>query len=215
MLDVLILAVIAGFIFTKLFKTLGKVEDGDETRTNEIIKNFKKRQSGEDNAEAEINIASAFEASMSQKVRDTFDKARKIDPKFNAEKFLNGAKQAFEVIVKAYVGGDKPTLQQLLSRDVFSSFAREIERRNEAKEVHENTLIRFKECEITDAELNGNILTISVKFISEQINLIKDHLGNIITGDPSKIQTIQDAWIFAKHLKGNTSIWELVETKII
>lgn len=213
MLDILILAIIAGFIFTKLFKTLGKVEDGDEVRANDILKNIKLATSKEETAEADINIATAFEASLPQKVRDVFDQARNIKSDFNAEKFLKGAKRAFEIIVKSYMEGDKSGLQKLLSREVYNSFAKEIDRRNDANEVHESTLVRFKECNIIDTELNNNILTITVKFISEQINLVKDQLGNIISGDASKIQVVQDTWVFAKHLKANTSIWELVETK--
>ncbi len=215
MLDILILAIITGFIFSKLFKTLGKVEENDEMKTQEIIKNFKMRQNKNNTDEVDINIASAFEASLPQKVRDTFDQARRINQIFNAEKFIIGAKRAFETIVKAFGEGDKATLKLLVNRDVFNSFVKEIDRRHEAKEVHENILVRIKECEIIDAELNNNILSISVKFVTEQINLIKDSLGNIISGDPSKIITVQDSWVFVKHLKTNDSIWELVETKNI
>jgi predicted lipid-binding transport protein (Tim44 family) len=211
MLDIIIFAIIAGFILTKLFKSLGKVEEDDDAPTQAIIHRMRQRQ--RDNDSADINIASAFEASLPQKVRDVFDQARKINHDFNPETFLKGSKSAFEMIVKAFSKGDKATLKSLLNKEVFSSFANEIDRRNEMKEMHETTIVGIKSCEIIDAELNNNILTISVKFASEQINLIKDHLGNVIIGNASKIDSLHDIWTFAKHLKTSNTIWELIETK--
>jgi predicted lipid-binding transport protein (Tim44 family) len=214
MLDIFIFAIIAGFILTRLFKTLGRVEEGEDNSTQAMIHRFKKRERETETSEyPDIEIASAFEASLPPTVRSIFDEARSINNAFNAEQFVMGAKRAFEIIVKAFTTNDKKTLKSLLSSSVFERFSKVIDQRIDSKELHENTIVRIKDAEILDANLNNNILSITVKFTSEQINVVKDHLGNVLRGDGAKMGVVEDIWVFAKHLKTNSKVWELVETK--
>lgn len=137
---------------------------------------------------------------------------RRADPSFDPDRFLDGAKMAFEMIVNAFAKGDEKTLEPLLARDVFDSFAADIRRRRETGETRETTLVGIRSATIREARLEGREARVGVLIVSEQINVVRDRAGTILDGDPKTAETVSDLWTFARDTRSRDPDWQLVET---
>lgn len=138
---------------------------------------------------------------------------RAADPSFDPQGFLAGGRAAFEMIVGAFAAGDAAALKPLLSDEVFENFNGAIKSRAKAKETLETTLVGISSAEIIEAELQGRNALVTVKFVSEQINVTKDAEGRIVDGDPSTVATITDIWTFARNTRARDPNWTLVATR--
>jgi predicted lipid-binding transport protein (Tim44 family) len=138
---------------------------------------------------------------------------RSADPSFEPQGFLSGARAAFEMIIGAFAAGDAAALKPLLSDEVFDNFNGAIKARAKAKETLSTTLVGISSAEIIEAELQGRIAYVTVKFVSEQINVTKDADGQVIDGDPAAIATITDIWTFSRNTRSRDPNWTLVATR--
>ena len=135
-------------------------------------------------------------------------------PGFEKEHFLNGAKRAFEIIVTAFAKGDIQTLEMLVSKNLYKKFQEILAAREAEGITSENDFIGFDEAEIISASISkNNVAKIVVKFISEQVNILKNRVGEVIEGDENFIQNITDVWTFEKNLTSASPNWLLVSTK--
>jgi len=137
---------------------------------------------------------------------------RSADHGFDEASFLAGARGAFEIIVNAFAKGDTASLQPLLNESVFASFSDAIRARNEARETHETNLLAIKAIEIADAALEGTTATITVRFVSDQINVSRGADGAVIDGNPDQVEEKTDLWTFARSLRARDPNWTLVAT---
>jgi len=135
------------------------------------------------------------------------------DPSFDPDQFVDGARQAFEMIVTAYAEGDGRTLKQLLSKDVYESFAAAIREREKAGERMEDTLYGIDEASVVDAGMDGNTASVTVKFVSQQVNVTYDSEGRVVAGDPNEVASVTDIWTFQRNVKSRDPNWELAETR--
>ena len=213
--DIIILLLVVVFIFLRLKSVLGTRPNGESTRLSEesaakifdiIIK------------EAEKNKQKAASTSP-QESKDIGNLAEpqktlaKI-PNFEENNFLTGAKRAFEIILTAFSKADLETLEMLVNKTIYNKFKEIIEKRKAEGITSELDFIGFDKAEIVDAKISkNNIAKISVEFVSEQVNLLKDKDGNIIEGDEQYIQTITDRWTFEKSVTSTNPNWILVSTK--
>ncbi len=140
-------------------------------------------------------------------------KIKVFDPEFDIDDFLAGAKAAFELIVSAFAAGDSETLRPLLSGDVYGNFAGAIEERARADEQMETTVVGFKGAEVIEADLEGRDAVVTVKFVSEQINVTRDRDGTVTGGDPERIVTVTDIWTFQRSTRSSDPNWSLVATR--
>jgi predicted lipid-binding transport protein (Tim44 family) len=134
------------------------------------------------------------------------------DRGFDDMGFLAGARGAFEIIVNAFAKGDTASLQPLLSEPVFASFSDAIRARDAAHETHETNLLAVKAIEIADAALEGTTATVTVKFVSDQINVTRGPDGAVIDGNPDQVEEKTDLWSFARSLRARDPNWTLVAT---
>lgn len=134
------------------------------------------------------------------------------DPDFDPDGFVDGARQAFEMIVQAFAEGEGKTLKQLLSKEVYENFAGAIREREKAGQRMEDTLYGIDSAEIVAAGMQGSIASVTVKFVSQQINVTYDNEGRVIAGDPSEVVTVTDIWTFQRDVKSRDPNWELAET---
>jgi predicted lipid-binding transport protein (Tim44 family) len=141
------------------------------------------------------------------------DPIRAADRDFTPEGFLAGARAAFEMIVTAYAAGDTGTLRPLLSDDVYDKFSGAIAARAKAKETLQTTLVGITSADILGAELRGRDADVTVKFVSEQINVTRDAEARVIEGDPSMVTTVTDIWTFSRNLRSRDPNWTLVATR--
>jgi predicted lipid-binding transport protein (Tim44 family) len=136
----------------------------------------------------------------------------KVDSSFSPEAFKSGAAAAFEMIVGAFAKGDEATLRPLLSDEVFENFSRAIRSRKEAGEVCESELVTLSEIDLVDAGMDGRTARVTVRFVSQQIIVIKDAAGKVVEGDPSRTTQIIDLWGFARDTRSRSPNWLLVVT---
>lgn len=140
-------------------------------------------------------------------------KLEAVDRSFDVQKFLRGARGAFEIIVNAFAAGDAAALKPLLNDEVYRSFADAIAQRQTAKETLETTLVAVKNCELVDADLEGATATVTVKIVSDQVNVTRGADGAVVDGDPDRIVEKTDFWTFARDIRSRDPNWQLIATR--
>jgi predicted lipid-binding transport protein (Tim44 family) len=135
------------------------------------------------------------------------------DKSFSESGFVTGARGAFEMIVGAFAGGDAKILRPLLSNDVYRDFAGAIEARKRKGTRLETTLVGIKSVDIIEAELDSRTAFVTVKFVSEQINVLHDRDDEVLEGDASHVAKITDIWTFARNTRSRDPNWTLVATR--
>lgn len=137
------------------------------------------------------------------------------DSSFDAEQFLNGAKAAYEMVVTAYAEGERKTLRQLLSREVYDGFVSAIGQRESRGEVMEFRFVGIDKAEITDAALKSSTAHVTVRFLSKLISATYDSDGKVIDGDPVRVSDVTDIWTFARDVPSRDPNWKLVATEAV
>lgn len=213
--DIIILLLVVVFIFLRLKSVLGTRPNGESTRLSEesaakifdiIIKEAEKNKQ----KTASTSPQESKDVSNLAEPQKTLAKI----PNFEENNFLTGAKRAFEIILTAFSKADLETLEMLVNKTIYNKFKEIIEKRKAEGITSELDFIGFDKAEIVDAKISkNNIAKISVEFVSEQVNLLKDKDGNIIEGDEQYIQTITDRWTFEKSVTSTNPNWILVSTK--
>ena len=135
------------------------------------------------------------------------------DPNFDAKHFLTGARTAYEMIVNAFAEGDRRTLKNLLSRDVYDGFENAISEREKRGETAENRFVSIDNAEITAAELRGRVAQLTVRFQSKLVTATRDKDGNVTDGNAEKVTDVTDVWTFARDLSSRDPNWKLVATE--
>ena len=188
-IDIILLAMIAGFIFLRLRGILGKKTGNEEDMTSSFAHDFD------------------FKKSVIRKGVYEFDEEAK-------KEFLKGAQIAYETIITSFASGKLSEIKSLLNRDVYNSFNEAIKERSTKELKNETTFIGINSAEIKNHNQSNDLLEVSVNFISEIITCIKDKDNKIISGDPQKIKKVNDTWKFSRNIKSQNPNWQLIETEV-
>ncbi|MBX4946027.1 Tim44/TimA family putative adaptor protein [Rhizobium binae] len=137
----------------------------------------------------------------------------KADPAFSPKEFLNGARMAYEMIVMAYADGDRKTLKNLLSREVYDGFDAAIGEREARGEKVKSTFVGIDKAEITHAETKGSEAQITVRIVSQLISATYDKADVLIEGDAENVAEVNDLWTFARDTRSRDPNWKLVATE--
>ena len=137
---------------------------------------------------------------------------RGIDPSFEPEAFLDGAEKAFRIIVGAFASGDRGTLRGLLSDDTYRGFEQAIAARETSGQTQVSEIRAIHCAAIEGAELRGSVASITVRFVSDQVNLTSDKDGHPITGTDA-VTEITDIWTFERDLSTRDPVWRLVAAR--
>ena len=210
LLDIILFAGVAGFLLFRLRSVLGR-RTGNERRRPDP---FAPRPVTPPPAPAPFSAAPNNTAQPAPAAIGTDGLAalRVIDPSFNGDAFLVGARTAFEMIVKAFAAGDTATLQPLLSPEVFTAFADAIHTRRAAKETHETKIVAIKSATIEHAAVEGANGLVTVKLVTDQINVTRAADGSVVEGDAEKVIEKTDFWTFSRPLRSRNPNWILVAT---
>ena len=138
---------------------------------------------------------------------------RAADPSFDPVGFSGGARAAFTTIVESFAKDDTAALRPLLDAPTYASFEGAIRGRAERKEKAETTLIGFEASDISAASLQGTQAVVTVRFVSEQINVLRNAEGQIIDGNPNEVQKVVDLWTFRRDTKSSDPNWLLIKTE--
>jgi predicted lipid-binding transport protein (Tim44 family) len=140
-------------------------------------------------------------------------KIRAADSGFDKDTFIQGARAAFDMIVASFAAGDRETLRPLLSDEVYENFAGAIIDRADKGHTMETTLVGIRSADIVEANLDGRIAFVTVKFVTEQIEVERDAAGEVVSGNPSRVATVTDIWTFARNTRSRNPNWTLVATE--
>lgn len=135
------------------------------------------------------------------------------DAGFDHKHFLTGARAAYEMIVNAFAEGDRRTLKNLLSREVYEGFEAAISEREKRGETVENRFVSIDSADITAAELRGRAAQLTVRFQSKLVTATHDKDGNVIDGSAEKVTDVTDVWTFARDPSSRDPNWKLVATE--
>lgn len=221
-LDIVLFAAVAAFLVLRLRSVLGRRTGHDQpTKHGPLPRDSQKGadSSGEetspqlaDRSKPVADLAEFRDYADNSQIRAGLAQIRMADRSFNLDQFQSGAKQAFEMIISAFSDGDMETLRPLLSNDVYEDFCGAIKARQKEGHVLETTLVGVDKCEIVEAEVQGRTAFITVRFVSEQTNVLRDGQGNPIDGEPNKANHITDVWTFARNTRSRDPNWTLVAT---
>lgn len=140
---------------------------------------------------------------------------RAADPGFDANHFVAGARQAYEMIVGAFAEGDRKTLKGLLAKEVFDGFDAAIKEREQRGEAVETRFVSIDSAQVTSAEQRGSTAQITLRFISKLFTSTVDKSGKLIDGSPDRVSEVTDVWTFARDVKSRDPNWKLVATEAV
>ena len=135
------------------------------------------------------------------------------DATFDPKVFVDGAKMAYEMIVMAYADGDRRTLKNLLSKEVYDGFVSAISDREGRSEKIQSSFVGIDKADIVGAEMKGGEAHVTMRVVSELISATRDGAGQVIDGDPETVAEVKDVWTFARDTRSRDPNWKLVATE--
>lgn len=230
----IIFLVLAVVIFLRLRSVLGKRTGHERPPYDPYSARNRDADSAETSTRADDNIiplpgqaptsgpSQASEAATLDKVapegtalNEALRKILSADRSFDPQGFVQGARAAYEMIVTAFAAGDRKTLKNLLSRDVYDGFVAAISDRESRGETIESTFVGIDKADIVEAAMKGNTAQVTVKFRSELISATRDRDGAIVDGDPNAVSDVTDIWTFARDTTSRDPNWKLVATESV
>ena len=218
LLDIVLFAMVAAFLVLRLRSVLGK-RTGHERPRQDPISQRNRGAETDGNALEPPDPNRAAETASSGNVDPEnpliagIEKIQASNGTFDPEEFAQGARSAFEMIVQGFAEGDKENLQMLLADDVYENFKVAINEREEAEETLESAIVSIKGANVIEAGMEGQTAMVTVKFVSEQVNVTHDSEDRVVDGDPNQVTEITDIWTFSRDTKTNDPNWKLVETR--
>ncbi len=134
------------------------------------------------------------------------------DSSFDPRHFLSGARSAYEMIVMAFANGDRRSLKDLLSSEVYDSFETVIKDREKHDQKTETRFVSIDKAELVGADMRDRAAQLTVRFVSQMISVTRDKAGTIVDGNPDKVADITDVWTFARDMTSRDPNWKLVGT---
>jgi len=189
-IDIILLAMIAGFIFLRLRGILGK-RTGFEGKASPQFENILKKVHQENKTNQ----------------KEDFDQKAQNE-------FLKGAKIAYETIITDFSDNDNKLIasKPLLSKNIYDEFNKALKERSDRGHYAEITFIGIKSADIKEHRKINKALQVTVDFVSEVITCIRDKEKKIVSGNPEKIKTIYDTWTFSRDMGSTNPNWLLVNT---
>ena len=187
-IDIILLAMIAGFIFLRLRGILGKKTGYEEDISTSFPHDFPPKKK-----ENKLNASN-------------FDEIAK-------KEFISGAKIAYESIITNFASGNIKEVKNLLGKSVFDQFDAAIKERNSKGLLSETTFVGISSANIKNHKQNNNMLEVTVAFVSEIISCVKDKNKKIMSGNPDKIKKVYDTWKFSRDSRSSNPNWLLIDTQ--
>lgn len=193
------------------FDPYASARKSGEAATNENVVALP-RKKGASESESTYASIDAFAAPGTQ-LNTGMRAIRDLDPSFDPKTFVDGAKMAYEMIVMAYADGDRRTLKNLLSREVYDGFVAAISERESRAEKIQSSFIGINKAEISSAEIKGTEAHVTLRIVSELISATLNKSGEVIDGDPETVAEVKDVWTFARDSRSRDPNWKLVATE--
>ena len=215
--DLILFAMVAAFLILRLRSVLGR-RTGHERRPDPLLARPSGRETSIGNNVVPLGARGPAPppplptTKPPDAVAAGLERIRSADPGFDPAGFLEGARMAFDMIVAAFAAGDKAQLRPLLSDEVYKPFSDAIAEREAAGETLETRVLQLKAIDIVEAELAGRMARVTVKFVTDQVNVLRAHDGSVVDGHPEDPAEKTDFWTFARDTRSGDPNWVLVTT---
>jgi len=204
----LILAGVTAFILFRLISVMG-TRTGHEQRQELNPSSSKSSQAALSDAAPDETTDEAMKPTP---VSTNARVLRDADPAFDESVFLEGARSAYETIVEAFADGDLQSIRSFLSDTVYGAFKQGVVAREEAGHVSDLKFVGIDHAAIVDSSVNNTQMTAIVEFTSNQVRVTRDKDGNVVDGDPIRIDLVKDRWSFSRRRDSKDPNWALVAT---
>lgn len=221
-LDLILFAMVAAFLVLRLRSVLGRRTGFERPQQPERPAGYDPRGARTIEGEAQDASAQAVPGPVSGARRVVPDprspvgqallRIRGVDPSFDPDAFLVGAEGAFRMIVDAFAAGDRETLKALLSDETYTGFEQAISAREAAGERQRTELRAVNELAVEAADLRGTVADVTVRFVTDQINVTTAADGSIVAGTEA-VTELTDIWTFQRDLRSEDPTWKLVGTR--
>jgi predicted lipid-binding transport protein (Tim44 family) len=158
---------------------------------------------------ADIDTIAKPETPLNEALRNLV----RSDAGFRPRDFLNGARMAYEMIVMAFADGDRKTLKNLLSKEVYEGFDAAISEREKRGEVVKSTFVGIDKADIVQVVMKDSEAQVTVRIVSQLISATFDKAGALIEGDQETVAEVTDIWTFARDIRSRDPNWKLIATE--
>lgn len=218
-IEIIFLAMLAGFIGLRLYHVLGRRTErtGTEKAPAEkpVADAFRPSQPPRPaarHAQDDAPLALDIPANAAPDVRDGLEQIAAADRGFSVDRFVEGARSAYAMVLEAFWNGDRQQLAELVSDEMLADFKAALENRALAGERVENRLIAVDHAEIVAAHMEGTMAEITMRFDAEIVSATRDAEGRVIAGDPQQSVETHDLWTFSRHTSSPDPAWIIVAT---
>ena len=200
---------LAGFVVFRLISVLGTRTGHEQQHDIEGLQRAARGQAADpdandrETAESKPTMAPVSEAAAA---------LREADPAFDESEYLMGARGAYEMIVESFAAGDLKSIRQFLGASVFETFKSAVDQRQSSGHTSELKFVGIESATIEASEVRDNALWATTAFTSNQVRATRDKDGNVIDGDPNRIDLVKDRWTFSRKLSSKDPNWVLVAT---
>ncbi|MSO64681.1 MAG: Tim44/TimA family putative adaptor protein [Alphaproteobacteria bacterium] len=218
-LEIVIFAMVAVFIILRLRSVLGRRTGHERPPVRRPVENVPAAaaETAQDNVvqlpERRVDVPAEAVTGTDDAVAAGLRQIRTIDAAFDVKQFLSGARTAYDMVLSSFASGDTDTLRALLDDDVYDKFRRAIADREAKKQTLETTLVALQSADVVETRANGRVAEVTVKFVAELVNVCRSADGELVSGDPRKVQNVTDLWTFSHDTRSSDPNWKLIATR--
>ena len=205
----LVFAGITAFVIFRLISVMGTRTGHEQRHDLERMARSANDGASEEHREAERN----HDAPLSPKPVSTNARVlRDADPAFDEAAFLAGAKSAYEMIVEAFAAGDIRAIRPYLSDSVYDAFKQAVSARDAQGHVSDVKFVGIEDASIASSRVDGGVMDATIAFTSNQVRVTRNDQGEVVDGDPNRIDLVKDRWTFSRKVDSRDPNWALVAT---
>jgi len=205
----LILAAVAAFIIFRLISVMGTRSGHEQSHDLEALRRPAQEQA---HAAEDETITQQDTISPPTPVSSNARNLREADAAFEEDEYLKGARAAYEMIVEAFAAGDLRSIRHYLSDSVYAAFKQAVASRENAGHHTDLKFVGIDHAAIVDSKVEDGWMTATTEFTSNQVRVTRNQDGEVVDGDPNRIDLVKDRWAFSRKVSSRDPNWILVGT---
>ena len=204
----LVLAGVTAFVIFRLLSVMGTRTGHEQRHDLDAMQRASSERAADDAGDNGPDAAAAAPKPVSTNARVLRD----ADPAFDEAAFLSGARGAYEMIVEAFASGDLRSIRPYISESVYDAFKSAASARESGGFTADVKFVGIEHAAIVDSAADGDTMSAVTEFTSNQVRVTRDRDGNVVDGDPNRIDLVKDRWTFSRKLSAHDPNWTLVAT---
>ncbi len=205
----LFFAGVAAFVIFRLISVMGTRTGHEQNHDLEAVQRAARARAAETLRDDEDDVENA---PPPKPVSTNARVLREADPRFDEAEFLSGARGAYEMIVEAFASGDLKSIRPYLDESVYGAFKNAVMDRDAAGYASDLKFVGIEHAAIIDSAVENGVMSAVVEFKSNQVRVTRDRDGEVVDGDPNRIDLVKDRWTFSRKTSSSDPNWTLVAT---